>query len=361
MITFFGIIHQSGGCGAELLGAIHLLRRQGVRVRCIVPHDDPVARSANADWLRRLGVTVVNYRAGMFERCPVLVTFGEDVCFDYIREYDDRPQRLVWTSGMSHPVDCEVEAWRDGLIDEFFFQTSDTGSDVAQEICNRALKPGLRYRESYRPFLDPDCEWMPLAAQGSQRTPEYFTVGRATRDDTAKWHPDSWRMFGGILVPSTKSLQADIAGWGQNAADILGNPCDPSSKWHGWMNINLRPHIFDPVEMAEFFGGLHVLLHYYPIKESWGYATAQAMLAGAVPIGADAGGFRHLVRHGETGFLVNSPEEASFYASTLAFDDSKWAAMSQAARAWIRHEGPGNPELCWPWWRDLLDLCKIKT
>jgi glycosyltransferase involved in cell wall biosynthesis len=296
----------------------------------------------------------------MFERCPVLVSFGEDQCFQYMREWEDRPKRMVWTSGMSHIVDVEVDAWRDGLIDEFFFQSSHHAHEVAQEICNRALKPGLRFREAYRPFLDPDCEWMPLRQQGAQRDPARFTVGRATRDDPEKWNEDSWRMYGGVLVPASKSLHVDVAGWGRNAMEKIGNPCDPTSRWHGWMNVNLRDHIYDPVEMAEFFGGLHVLLHYYPIQESWGYATAQAMLAGAVPIGADAGGFRTLIRHGETGFLVNSPEEAAFHASALAFDDARWSAMSTAARAWMLEEGPSSPAHCWPWWRDLLEISKIK-
>ena len=91
MINFFGIIHQSGGCGPELLGAIELLRSKGVPVRCIVPEEDPIVRSERADFLRSLGCTVVNYRPGMFEKCKILMSFGEDKCFDYMREYSDRP------------------------------------------------------------------------------------------------------------------------------------------------------------------------------------------------------------------------------------------------------------------------------
>jgi glycosyltransferase involved in cell wall biosynthesis len=359
MISFFGIIHQSGGCGAELLGAIHLLRRKGVKVRCITPIDDPVAHGSRAKWLRSLGVTVVNYRPGMFERCPVLVSFGEDVCFDYMREYADRPKHMVWTSGMSFGVDVEYDALRDGLIDEFFFQTPENAQRVAPQILKGCGRDPIQIkaRQNYVPFIDPNCELMPLAIE--DRSEDEFVVGRATRDDPEKWHDDSWRMYGNILVPHYKSLLVRVAGWGQNALEKVGSPCDPTSKWAGYFNLQLNGHIYDSQEMAAYYKKLHVLLHYYPFVESFGYSTVQAMLAGAIPIGADEGGFKALIQHGETGFLARSPDEATYYASSLAFDEPRRQRMSEAARRWVIEKGPGNVEKAWPWWRDLLDVLSI--
>lgn len=361
MISFFGIIHQSGGCGAELLGAIHLLRKKGVKVRCIVPIDDPVAHGSRAKWLRSLGVTVVNYRPGMFEKCPVLVSFGEDVCFNYMREYADRPKHMVWTSGMSFPVDIEVDAFRDGLIDEFFCQNKATAHAVLPEILKKSglKKASIKIRHTYIPYIEADCPLYPFAS--GDKPENEFLVGRATRDDPEKWHEESWRMYGNILTPALKSLRVRVAGWGPNAAEKVGNPCDPTSLWADYFNLELHGHIYDPAEITAFFGSLHALLHYYPFVESFGYATVQAMLSGAIPIGARAGGFTELIRHGETGFLADSTDEAAYYASSLAFDEPRRAEMAATARRWVLEEGPGNADRAWVWWRDLLSILNLHS
>ena len=352
MINFFGIIHQSGGCGPELLGAIELLRSKGVPVRCIVPEGDAVSRGDRADFLRSLGCSVVNYRPGLFDKCKVLVSFGEDKMFDYMREHSDRPAWVVWSSCMAHVVSAEVEAMKDGLIDEWFFQTPANAQDIGKKICTAVGKgTKLAFRNSYRPYIKHNSSFMLLC--NPTRSDEEFVVGRATRDDPAKWHDDSWRMYSSILAPSTKPVRVEVAGWGDVAQRKVGNPCDPSSRWNGFMNITLRGHIYDPAEIASFYGRIHTLVHYYPFTESFGISTAQAMLCGAVPIGANARGFQEQITHGETGFLCDSPDEAAFYASTLAFDDVLRSKMSDAARESALND-VANPDKAWLWWKTLV-------
>lgn len=352
MINFFGIIHQSGGCGPELLGAIELLRSREIPVRCIVPEGDSVARGSRADYLRSLGCSVVNYRPGIFEKCKVLLSFGEDKMFDYMREYSDRPKWVVWSSCMSHVISAEVSAFQDGLIDEFFFQTPANAKDVGPKIIQEAGGGKLGYRNSYRPYINPDSPYMTLSSP--PRSDEEFIVGRATRDDPDKWHPDSWRMYGSILGPADKTVKIEVAGWGEVAQSKVGNPCDPSSRWNGFMNITIQGHIYEPSEMASFYGRIHTLLHYYPFVETYGIATAQAMLCGAVPISANSRGFQEQIEHGKTGFLCNSPDEAAFYASRLAFDEELRSRMGDAARN-AALDGVANPENAWPWWESLCN------
>jgi glycosyltransferase involved in cell wall biosynthesis len=166
-------------------------------------------------------------------------------------------------------------------------------------------------------------------------------------------------MFSNVLVPVNRGVQIEVAGWGNNALEKVGNPCDPSSVWNGRINLTLHGHIYDPKDMADFYGRLHVLLHYWPVEESFGYGTLQAMLSGAVPIGANAGGFKSLIRHGETGFLVESVDEAAYYASSMAFDEPRRAAMAAAGREWVLTEGPGNAEKAWVWWEELLAVTGV--
>ena len=280
------------------------------------------------------------------------MSFGEDKMFDYMREYSDRPKWVIWSSCMSYVIDVEVEAHKDGLIDEYFFQTEANGNLVGPQLVKRIGKGAkIAHRKNYRVYINPDSEYMPLAAP--EKSDEAFYVVRATRDAPDKWHEESWRMYGGVLCPSHKAVQVEVAGWGQNAVDKVGNPCDPSSKWSGYLNVTLHPHIEDPTDMAALYGRAHVLLHYYPFIESFGIATTQAMLCGAVPIAADSQGFREQISHGETGFLCNSPDEAAYYTSTLAFDDERRREMSRAARESALGT-TANPNHAWPWWDFLL-------
>ena len=106
-VTFFGIVHQSGGCGVELLGALDLLQSRGVPVRCITHYKDRVAYGDRSKYLKERGVDVVGYYPGVFETCKVLISCGEGACFNYIRDYSDRPLWMVYNGGMSWAADDE--------------------------------------------------------------------------------------------------------------------------------------------------------------------------------------------------------------------------------------------------------------
>jgi hypothetical protein len=353
MVSFFGIVHQSGGCGPELLGAINLLRRLNVPVRCIAERWDIEANSGAARWLVERGVHVVEYRPGMFEKCPLLVSFGEDKCFDYMRAHSDRPQWMMWSGCMADATEADARAIEDGLVDEYIFQTEQNAARCGGQLA-RSTGKKIPYRKGYVPFIDPQCELFPFGEAGT-RDDRQFVVGRATRDDEAKWHEDSWRMYGSVYAPVSREVQVRVIGWGDNAQAKVGNPCDPTSRWNGFLNVSLTSHVYDPVALATFFGEAHTLLHYYPFVENHPFAVIQAMLCGVVPIGADEGGFQVLVGHGKTGFLANSADEASYYASKLAFEPKLRDTMGAEARRWVIEEGPGCFAKAVPWWKAIVE------
>ena len=356
-ISFFGVIHQSGGCGPELLGALDLLQSKGIEVRCILPKGDKTVTGDRARYLFSRGIEVLEYIPGLFSQCSVLMSFGEDLCFEYMREHSDRPKRMVWSSCMLWAVDREVKAHNEGLIDEFFFQTEETAKKVVAAIKKRTKK-SVPYRSGYLAHINPNSDYGRYR-DFVMKDPKEFRVCKAVRDDHEKWHEDTWRMFCGIVAPTGRKVQTEVAGWGPNAEDKIGNPCNTSDRWSGLLDITLHSHIVNPVKMAELYGRAHVLLHYYPFEENYPRATLQAMLARAVPIAEAKGGFIKQIQHGDTGFLATSPEEASYYASKLAFEKDTWKRMSEAAAKWVVKDGPGNPAKCWPWWKELLQISEI--
>lgn len=351
MISFFGIIHQAGGCGPEILGAIELLRSKNVPVRCIVPMNDPIVESDRANYLRGLGVQVINYRPGIFEQCKILMSFGEDMCFDYMRLYSDRPKWMIWSSCMSHVIDREIDALKDGLIDEYFFQTRSNGDLIGPQLVKRSGQK-ICHRKGYAMFINPKSAYMPLYPRSKNK--RTFRVMKASRDDEEKWDQESWRMFSGVVAPKGVKVEVEIAGWGENACKKVGNPCDPTSSWNGKLNIILHDHITDPMVMSEMYGSSDCLLHYYPFRESFGISTTQAMLSGCIPIGSKSQGFIEQIQHGETGFLCETADEAIYYASFLAFNPAIRKTMAIKAREYATSNGYANPDRSWPWWEFIL-------
>lgn len=66
-------------------------------------------------------------------------------------------------------------------------------------------------------------------------------------------------------------------------------------------------------------------------KESFGLTLLEAMKTGVVPIGSNAGGIKEVIKHEETGFIVNvgDSDKASEYAIKLLQDDALYRRLQQ--------------------------------
>ncbi|RIL86477.1 N-acetyl-alpha-D-glucosaminyl L-malate synthase BshA [Staphylococcus cohnii] len=66
-------------------------------------------------------------------------------------------------------------------------------------------------------------------------------------------------------------------------------------------------------------------------KESFGLTLLEAMKSGVLPVGSTAGGIKEVIKHNETGFLVDvgDSEKASTYALQLLTDNQLYKKMQQ--------------------------------
>lgn len=362
MITFFGIVHADGGCGTEALGAVELLRSRKVPVRMVVPPEDPIINNGNAaaDYLRSIDVELLQYEPGMFKDCPVLVSFAEGQrLFPLVKENADRPRYLVYSDCMHFASDDEIGWHKEGLIDEFFFQTATLADRLGPEIARRAQK-SVPHRRGYRAFLNTRSAYFPLRFSTVRHETD-FTVIKVGRDHGEKWHPDSWRMFCGISAPQKRTVRIEIVGWGPNSANKVGDITDEKNKWFKEMNVVVHTHMDEAKMLAEVYDRAHVMVHVcdYGYEEALGRVFLEAFAAGVVVITDRRGGALELIRHGETGFLVDSPDEAAYYASHLAFNERMRRSIAAQAYAELISTGRGNPDVCWPWWRDLIRKASI--
>lgn len=91
-------------------------------------------------------------------------------------------------------------------------------------------------------------------------------------------------------------------------------------------------------EIIETLSTSRCMASYNP-GEHFGIVPIEAMAAGCPPVVANGGGQRETVIDGETGFLLNSPEEMELYLLRLLGDDELFKTMSEKARIRAREFG----------------------
>ena len=71
-----------------------------------------------------------------------------------------------------------------------------------------------------------------------------------------------------------------------------------------------------PAEKGALLGGALALMHLINFNEPFGISVVEAMACGTPVIAVKRGSMAELIRHGETGFLVERAEEALEYLAS---------------------------------------------
>ncbi len=123
---------------------------------------------------------------------------------------------------------------------------------------------------------------------------EAFVVGRISRADAEKFSPSLWNAYARIGRP----LRARVLGWKRELEARLGRPPD----WAECLPAGSQ-------SAGDFLPTLHALVQAGAAAENWPRVGLEAMAAG-VPLVVDAkGGWKEMVRHGQTGYLCRNENE----------------------------------------------------
>ncbi len=208
-----GFPSRYGGADTELDHVIDLWRSAGIAVHLVPMFDatDEMVRSALArgcevhpyqpDVFRDR--TVVSYCNGEFLRLlPEIVEAG-------------RPGRVIWFNCMTWPFEDELRAHQAGWIDVFGFVSSYQEAQLRPHL--ERIAPYKTF--GYRPYFNSRrVPWQPREFAG------VYGLGRISRDDAAKFAPDTWQIFDRVLVPASLRKKVFILGHGPNAAARIGPP-----------------------------------------------------------------------------------------------------------------------------------------
>ena len=346
MITIFG---AGKNASYEEIGAIELLRTQGVDVEVCLPPDvsDGDVHAAKLI-LSHFHVDVYRYYEGAFAEIERLFVFGRLEVFNIMREHQDKPRWVFYSPDSSLPSRAEIEALKDNLIDEIFTKSSFTAIPYARELVLQANK-GVEHKLGYVPFCNPDSNFTKLKFQEKPETGE-FIILQHSPDHCDYCFPDNWKTLTRITTPRDRFKKVRALGWGPNKARRSGDILSERCKWSGELNVSLlnrQPHW---EELCNEYARASVALNFYPFEEPFSFQTAKAILSGVAVVAGASRAQRELLKHGESGFIAHDANEAAYLVSRLAWEPGLMSGIALRAYSDFIANGPGNMDKCLTWW-----------
>jgi trehalose synthase len=186
---------------------------------------------------------------------------------------------------------------------------------------NRLLPPETVAEVLRRYQIDPE---RPLVVQISRFDPWKDPVGVIDAYRAARHHVPGLQL---VMAGSMAADDPEGAEYLRRTINHGGN--DPGVK------LLTDADGVGPIEVNAFQTAADVVVQ-KSTREGFGLVVAEAMWKGASVVGGNVGGIRIQVVDGETGFLVDSPEECADRLVELLHDPALRRRMGETGREWIR-------------------------
>jgi glycosyltransferase involved in cell wall biosynthesis len=166
-----------------------------------------------------------------------------------------------------------------------------------------------------------------VSISNSDRSPElnYLATvynGLDTKDFKFNDRPEDYLLYFGRIHPDKGTAEAiDIAKKSKHKLLIAGIVQDEN-----YFNEKIKPRLNEQIEYVgsagpekrnTLLGNALALLHPINFNEPFGLSVAEAMLCGTPVIAFNKGSMPELIKHEETGFLVNTVDEAAAVVKDL--------------------------------------------
>jgi hypothetical protein len=228
----------------------------------------------------------------------------------------ERTRNTVFVNCMTWLFDKEKEAMKQGLIGAFLYQNDEVMANHKAAL--QPLNPGKGAKFlHFAPYFD--SRQFPFV---EKRDPNFFGVGRVSRQDTDKFSQNTLHIWEYFVSPREK--RGYMLGFDKRSEGKIG-------KAYWWVTTYVDQH---QCSQQEFYKKCDIILQPMDTTENWPRIGFEAMSSGSVLIVDNRGGWKKLVKHGVTGWLCNTQQEFIYYASRMAFEPQLRKQMARAARAW---------------------------
>jgi hypothetical protein len=172
------------------------------------------------------------------------------------------------------------------------------------------------------------------------RPGEVFTIGRISRGAADKYSPKTWEIYAKVPHP----VAARVLGWSEEVRARLG----PPPRWAACLPTGSQTP-------QEFLATLHAMVHAGGRAiENWPRVALEAMATGVPVVADDRGGWREIIRHGQTGYLCQNADQFAYFTARLAYDEQHRMQIIHQARTSLETE-LADPRTIWAAWQALLE------
>ena len=243
--------------------------------------------------------------------------------------------KIIWLGCMNWLFPKERLHYRQcGVFDRYLFQSRHQHDQLVPQL--RRFGYEDEQGSSIRGAFDvEEFSYRPLA----HRPGEVFTIGRISRAAADKYSPRTWEIYARVPHP----IRARVLGWDAEVRRKVG----PAPRWATCLPAgNQTPQ--------EFLATLQAMVHAGgQAVENWPRVGLEAMAAGVPLVAENRGGWREMIRHGQTGYLCETDDQFAYYAARLAHDEPHRLHMAQQARTALETE-LANPDSIAAAWQKLI-------
>jgi hypothetical protein len=340
MICIYGL---DEGLSYEELGAVEVLQSSHVNIHTVLSPNREITRETHR-FTSKARIRILPFNEETFSKISVLFIFGKTECFDLMREHQTRPEHVVYSSNHTEPDLAEIQALQEGLIDEVFCKRPGYASGFVRKLTTAAGR-GVEYRSGYTPF----CNSLSVNSgivYGRRPAVEEFNVLQVFRGPGSCFS-GHWKMLCGVTVPWPRKSEFYLLGYGDAVQEVVGEP-------YGGLSLHFSEITPKAYEEQLVLKDAHILMQHHPEEEAFAFEAVKAALSGVAVVGPPTGAYLDVVEHGHTGFLANTPDEAAYFASKLAWEPLLRDKIANRAYASLVSEGVGNADLCAKWWGDFI-------
>ena len=325
-----------GGANTELWHTVKLWRKSGLAVTLI-----PTWK-AEQKWqtrLRAIGCRTVQSNPDNLHTVAglagsVVASMCNTKFLDAAERFRQLGCKIVWVGCMNWLFPGERLHYRKcGPFERYVFQSRHQHDQVVPQL-RRFGYEDARGRIVRGAFAAEEFPFRPLV----HRPGEIFTIGRISRPAADKFSPRTWDVYGRIPHP----IRARVLGWAAEVHTRLG----PPPRW-----AECLPACDQTPQ--DFLATIHAMVHAGGrAVENWPRVGLEAMAAGVPIVAENRGGWREMIRHGQTGYLCETDDQFAYYTAHLAYNEDLRAKIATRARHAV--EELADPDEIWAGWRRVF-------
>lgn len=290
-----------GGAGTELHAQINLWARAFPEISLnIIPTNDGYRREPLYQEMLDMGVHIHNSMDfSIMNSEDALINFCSDDFLRNLEQINRHTKRVMWVNCMTYLFRLEKLKAHKNLISHYLYQREQVRDEHKKELEHLGAEAKFI---TFKPYFMQDG-W-----EFSVKNQQFTNIGRISRQDADKFSASTLHIYEYITSPKMKV--GHFLGFGESAQQKIGRP-------YPWIKTYADQNVL-PVK--KFYDTIDFVVQPTDTMENLPRIGFEAMFAGKPLVVDNRGGWKHMIEHGYSGFLCDTPRDFIYWGTRLAFE-----------------------------------------